>query len=133
MIHNLVDLVTAVGVLIGLKLSGRKSKAFPYGLYKLENVVTVVLAAMTFLTAYEIARDALFAPPGQATVDPWMLGGVVSATGAVIHGAECYAFYGGLLCEDNSEHDLLGECGCSTAAGRLKSAGTKKGRRPFFR
>jgi divalent metal cation (Fe/Co/Zn/Cd) transporter len=44
MVHNLVDLLTAVAVLIGLKLSTRKSKAFPYGLYKLENVVAVGLA-----------------------------------------------------------------------------------------
>jgi cation diffusion facilitator family transporter len=80
MIHNLVDLLTAMGVLIGLKLSARKSKAFPYGLYKLENVVAVVLAGMTFFTAYEIARDALFAPPRQAAVDAWMLGGIIVAT-----------------------------------------------------
>jgi len=80
MVHNLVDLLTAVGVLIGLKLSTRKSKSFPYGLYKLENVVTVVLAVMIFFTAYEISRDALFSPARQATVDPWMLGGVVVAT-----------------------------------------------------
>jgi cation diffusion facilitator family transporter len=68
-----------VAVLIGLKLSTRKSKAFPYGLYKLENVVAVVLAVMIFFTAYEIARDALLEPTRLATVDPWMLGGVVVA------------------------------------------------------
>jgi cation diffusion facilitator family transporter len=80
MVHNLVDLLTAIGVLVGLKLSTRKSKAFPYGLYKLENVITVVLAGMIFFTAYEIARDALFQPTREATVDLWMLGGVVVAT-----------------------------------------------------
>lgn len=79
MIHNLVDLLTAVAVLIGLKLSTRKPKAFPYGLYKLENVVAVVLAVMIFFTAYEIARDALLEPTRLATIDPWMLGGVVVA------------------------------------------------------
>ena len=40
-VHNVVDLLAAIGLLIGLKLSTRKSKAFPYGLYKLENVVAV--------------------------------------------------------------------------------------------
>jgi cation diffusion facilitator family transporter len=79
MIHNLVDLLTAVAVLMGLKLSTRKSKDFPYGLYKLENVVAVVLAVMTFFTAYEIARDALFEPTRLAMVDPWMLAGVAVA------------------------------------------------------
>jgi cation diffusion facilitator family transporter len=80
MVHNLVDFLTAVAVLIGLKLSTRKTKAFPYGLYKLENVITVGLAVMIFVTAYEIARDALFTPPRRAVVDPWMLGGVIVAT-----------------------------------------------------
>ncbi len=80
MVHNLVDLLTAVGVLIGLKLSNRKSKEFPYGLYKLENVVTVVLAVMIFVTGYEIARDALLSAPRPATVNPWMLGSVLVAT-----------------------------------------------------
>ena len=79
MVHNLVDLLTAVAVLIGLKLSTRKSKAFPYGLYKLENVVAVGLAVMIFFTAYEIARDALLEPTRLATVDPWMLAGVAVA------------------------------------------------------
>ncbi len=80
MVHNAVDLLTAVAVLIGLKLSTRKSKDFPYGLYKLENVVAVGLAVMIFFTAYEIARDAFFEPTRLATVDPWMLVGLVVAT-----------------------------------------------------
>jgi cation diffusion facilitator family transporter len=80
MVHNLVDLLTAVAVLIGLRLSTRKSKDFPYGLYKLENVVAVGLALMIFFTAYEIARDAFLEPTRLATVDPWMLVGVVVAT-----------------------------------------------------
>jgi cation diffusion facilitator family transporter len=66
-------------VLIGLKLATRKSKAFPYGLYKIENVTSVVLAVMTFVTAYEIARQALFAQTRLTTVDAWMLAGVVVA------------------------------------------------------
>lgn len=79
MIHNVVDLLTAIGVLIGLKIATRKSRAFPYGLYKVENVVAVVLAGMTFVTAYEIARDALFSPTSLTTVNAWMLGGVIVA------------------------------------------------------
>jgi cation diffusion facilitator family transporter len=80
MVHNLVDLLTAIGVLVGLKLATRKSKAFPYGLYKVENVISVILGIMTFVTAYEIARDAILADAVQATVDPWMFGGVIVAT-----------------------------------------------------
>jgi cation diffusion facilitator family transporter len=79
MVHNAVDFLTAVGVLIGLKLATRKTKAFPYGLYKIENVVSVGLGLMTFVTAYEIARDALLSPATTTTVNPWMLVGVVVA------------------------------------------------------
>jgi cation diffusion facilitator family transporter len=80
MIHNLVDLLAAIAVLIGLKLSTRKTRAFPYGLYTLENVIAVALAMMTFITAYEIGRDALLEPARQATVNAWMLVGVIVAT-----------------------------------------------------
>ena len=80
MVHNLVDLLTAIAVLVGLYLSGPKTKAFPYGLYRLENALAVVLALMTFVTAYEISRDALFAPARTATVRSWMLLGLVLAT-----------------------------------------------------
>jgi cation diffusion facilitator family transporter len=71
--HNIIDLAAAVAVLIGLKLAGRKSKAFPYGLYKVENLVAAGLAAMIFFTAYEIARDALLATTAPVRVENWML------------------------------------------------------------
>jgi cation diffusion facilitator family transporter len=66
-------LLMAAAVLIGLKLATRKSQAFPYGLYKVENLVAAGLAGMIFLTAYEIARDALLAPPSAVRADVWML------------------------------------------------------------
>ena len=53
------------------------SKVFPYGLYKLENVIAVVLAGMVFFTAYEIAREAIFTPARQATVDLWQNANVI--------------------------------------------------------
>jgi cation diffusion facilitator family transporter len=73
LIHNLVDLLAAVAVLIGLKLANRKSAAFPYGLYKLENLIAAVLALLVFVTAYEIVRDALLAPATPVQADAWML------------------------------------------------------------
>jgi cation diffusion facilitator family transporter len=78
-VHNLVDLVAAVAVLAGLKLSQRKSKDFPYGLYKVENIVAVVIALLIFFTGYEIASEALLSPARETTVNPLMLGGVVLA------------------------------------------------------
>ena len=50
MVHNLVDLVASIAVLLGLKISQRHSKTFPYGLYKVENVVAVGVAMLIFFT-----------------------------------------------------------------------------------
>jgi cation diffusion facilitator family transporter len=76
MVHNLVDLVASIAVLAGVKISERESRAFPYGLYKVENVVAVGVALLIFFTGYEIARQALRGEAGPATVNGWMLAGV---------------------------------------------------------
>jgi cation diffusion facilitator family transporter len=76
MVHNLVDLAASVAVLAGLKISQRQSKAFPYGLYKVENVVAVGVALLIFVSGYEIAKEALLSPSQEATVEGWMLVGV---------------------------------------------------------
>src|SRR4030042_1264025 len=76
MVHNLVDLMASVVVLIGLRISQRRSKSFPYGLYKVENVVSVMLAGLIFFTGYEIVREALLSYRGQTTVSVWILAGV---------------------------------------------------------
>jgi cation diffusion facilitator family transporter len=76
MVHNLVDLAASVAVLAGLKIAQRQSKAFPYGLYKVENVVAVGVALLIFVSAYEIAKEALLSSSREATVEGWMLAGV---------------------------------------------------------
>jgi len=54
-IHSLTDVISSVGVLIGLKISSRKpTKAFPYGFYKAENIVSLFLALAIFYAGYEI-------------------------------------------------------------------------------
>ncbi len=82
MVHHVVDLVASVAVLAGVKISERESRDFPYGLYKVENVVAVGVAILILFTAYEIAKEALSAEPGRAVVNGWMLAGV--ALSAVI-------------------------------------------------
>ncbi len=79
MIHNFVDLMASVAVLAGLKLSRRKSRAFPYGLHKLENVVAAGLALLIFMAAYELFREAVLATPRPLTVTPWILAGVAAS------------------------------------------------------
>lgn len=80
LLHNVADTLTAVALLVGLKLSVRRSDAYPYGLYKVENLIAVAMALAVFFTAYEIARQALLAPSRSLTVDGWMLVGLVLST-----------------------------------------------------
>jgi cation diffusion facilitator family transporter len=77
MVHNIVDLMASVIVLIGLKISRRRNKSFPYGLYKVENVVAVLLSCLIFYTGYEIVREALLGVQKQATINLWILAGVI--------------------------------------------------------
>jgi cation diffusion facilitator family transporter len=73
LIHNAVDLAAAGAVLIGLKIAARKSDAFPYGLYKVENLVAAAIGVMIFFTAYEVVRSAFFGVSGELHADGWML------------------------------------------------------------
>lgn len=78
--HNLVDLLTAIAILTGLKFATRKSRAFPYGLYKLENILAILLSLMIFYTAYEFVHDAFANPTKESLVEPWMFGGLAVVT-----------------------------------------------------
>jgi cation diffusion facilitator family transporter len=76
MVHNFVDLAASIAVLIGLKLSNRKSAGFPYGMHKVENLVTAGVAMLIFLAAYEIAREAFVGRSELTRVNAWVLAGV---------------------------------------------------------
>lgn len=80
LVHNLIDLLGAVAVLLGIRLATRKSVAFPYGLYKIESLVAVGLAVLVLLTAYEVARDAVFAPTALVQAQPWMFASLIMTT-----------------------------------------------------
>jgi cation diffusion facilitator family transporter len=71
-----VDIFGSLAVLVGLVISKRKTKAFPFGLYKVENVVSIVIAALILLAGYEIAKEALAGAAGPVTTEWWMLLGV---------------------------------------------------------
>ncbi len=59
-IHSLSDVAASLSILIGIILSNRKYKAFPYGLYKVENLVSLLSAFAIFFAGYEIGREVLF-------------------------------------------------------------------------
>ncbi len=59
-IHSLADLAASVSVFAGIVIANMKSDSFPYGLYKIENLISLVSAFAIFFAGYEIARDVLF-------------------------------------------------------------------------
>lgn len=55
-IHGFSDTFASLLVLVGIWLSKRKSEAFPWGLYKVENFVALVSAGLIFFAGYEIVQ-----------------------------------------------------------------------------
>ena len=70
------DCIASLAVWIGLRLSNRKTRTFPYGLYKVENVIQVILALLILLAGFEIARQMTSAAPAPPRITPWIIGGL---------------------------------------------------------
>jgi cation diffusion facilitator family transporter len=62
-LHSLTDVVSSGVILIGIKISKRSSRAFPYGLYKVENLVALATSLLILFVGYEIAQEIFFGPP----------------------------------------------------------------------
>lgn len=79
-IHSLTDVISSASVLMGIKLSKRRSKTFPYGLYKVENLVSLAMSLLIFLAGYEIFRETFtHRMPLMVERIPWAIGGVILA------------------------------------------------------
>ncbi|KAF1083978.1 putative cation efflux system protein [Sporotomaculum syntrophicum] len=57
--HTLADFVASLTVFTGLKIAKRKTKSFPYGLYKIENLMSVIISLVILYTGYEIILDVI--------------------------------------------------------------------------
>lgn len=58
-VHSLADVISALTVFLGILIADRKTKTFPEGLYKVENLVALLSSLFIFFAAYEIAREAV--------------------------------------------------------------------------
>jgi cation diffusion facilitator family transporter len=69
-IDSATDAIASLLLLGGLRLSMLKTRRFPLGLYKIENVLSVVVALFIFLAGYEIAVEAFrrSLPPPQVSL-----------------------------------------------------------------
>jgi cation diffusion facilitator family transporter len=72
-IHSFVDVMASVAIIAGLWIANRKSEEFPYGLYKVENVVSIIISLLIFLTAYEIVIEALSAEGTSIVFNGWVI------------------------------------------------------------
>jgi len=61
--HSFADVLSSLGIFIGIKISERKSSTFPFGLYKVENLAALVTSLFIFLAAYEIVKEVIHADP----------------------------------------------------------------------
>jgi len=77
-VDSATDSAASLAVIGGLKLSTRKSSAFPYGLYKIENVISVIIAIFIFVAGFEIATRALSSPEQSPVITPWIIGWLVA-------------------------------------------------------
>ena len=58
-LHSLSDLVVSFAIWAGVRIACLSSSEFPYGLYKVENMVSLFSAVAIFFAGYEIARKSL--------------------------------------------------------------------------
>jgi cation diffusion facilitator family transporter len=55
-IHSLTDVVSSAIILLGIKISRRTARGFPYGLYKVENLVALATSVLILFAGYEIIK-----------------------------------------------------------------------------
>lgn len=62
-LHSLTDVISSAVILVGIKISKRPSRRFPYGLYKVENLVAMGTSLLIFLAGYEIVKEVFSTQP----------------------------------------------------------------------
>lgn len=77
-IHSLSDVVSSLIIVAGITISQRSSQQFPYGLYKVENLVSLGTSLFIFFAGYEIVSEVLADSTPLLTAHiPLAIGGVV--------------------------------------------------------
>jgi cation diffusion facilitator family transporter len=69
-IHSFSDLIASVISFISVKITAKKSKDFPYGLYKVENIAAVIISFFLFFAAYEILKEAFLSHESHQVKNP---------------------------------------------------------------
>lgn len=82
-VDSSIDSIGSLVMLGGVHIANRKTEQFPLGLYKVENVLSVIVAIFIFLAGYEIAGNAFFGEASTPDISSLVLGLHAGATLAV--------------------------------------------------
>jgi cation diffusion facilitator family transporter len=77
-VDSATDTAASLAVWGGLKLSTRKTRSFPYGLYKIENVIQVAMAFLIFFIGYEIAQKVIASSAKAPTITTLIIVGMIA-------------------------------------------------------
>ncbi|ACX52386.1 cation diffusion facilitator family transporter [Ammonifex degensii KC4] len=80
-LHSLSDLAASSATWVGIRLARLKSKTFPWGLYKVENLVSLLIAGVVFFAGYEIFREGVL---GRRQVELTNLSVAIPGLGVII-------------------------------------------------
>jgi cation diffusion facilitator family transporter len=69
-VHSLADVISSLSILGGILIADRRTKTFPLGLYKVENLVSLGSSFFIFFAAYQIASEAAQGSPAEAIQNP---------------------------------------------------------------
>jgi cation diffusion facilitator family transporter len=59
-VHYFTDSLASLSVYVGIKISEKEpTRAFPYGFYKVENVISIFLSLLIFFVAYDIVKESI--------------------------------------------------------------------------
>ena len=86
-LHSATDVLSALVVWIGIRIAGRSNRNFPYGLYKVENLVALGSSLLIALAGYEIVREVF-----SGSAQPLVENSGVAAVGVALTIAIAWAF-----------------------------------------
>ena len=77
-VHSFADVISALTIFVGIAISDRKTRTFPEGLYKVQNLVALLSAVFMLYAAFQIGSDALHAQVlGELSHLPQIIGGIL--------------------------------------------------------
>lgn len=89
-VHSLADVVSSLTIFVGILIADRKTRTFPEGLYKVENLVALFSSFFIFFAAYEIVMEALHGEPVEKLHHlPLVAGGLL----VIVGGAYLFSRY----------------------------------------